>query len=226
MKGDFMVTQTSEWDTGYYSMNEEILNAVSHGFGAILSIVGTMILIGYSLLLRDEVRVFSSTIFGISAILLYTSSTLYHALTVERAKQVFRILDHCSIFLLIAGSYTPISLITIGGASGTALCVGIWCVAAVGIVFNIIGFKKILKFSALLYLAMSWAFLFAFGPVLRNMPFNGVMLLIGGGLIYSIVVIFYVMKRRRYAHSIWHLFVLGGSLLYYFCILFYVLPLK
>lgn len=209
-----------------YSLNEEILSAVSHGFGIIISIIGVIILIGYSFVYGDAVRVFASGVFGFSIITLYTSSTLYHAISFTRIKQVFRVFDHCSIFLLIAGSYTPIALITIGGAAGLALCLGIWCTAVIGILLNIFGFQKMLKFSVILYLAMSWVAVFALKAVITNMPLPGVLLLVLGGLIYSVGVIFYKMKKRPYMHGVWHFFVLGGSILHFCCILFYVLPIR
>lgn len=203
------------------SLGEEISNSISHGVGALLSIAGTVILIVKAAMSGSAINVVSASIYGASLILLYMFSTLYHSLTHEKAKHVFRIFDHCSIYLLILGSYIPITLCVIGGPVGWTLF-GINTAAAVlGIVLNAISLVRWKKFSMVLYIIMGWSIVVVFKTFLQTVELNGVILLAAGGVAYTAGIWFFGDHKHKYAHFVWHLFVLAGSILQYFCMLFY-----
>lgn len=203
------------------SLGEEIANAVSHGVGSLLSIAACVIVIVKAAFHSTAIGVVSSCIYGASLILLYTFSSLYHSLTNVKAKSVFRIFDHCSIFLLILGTYTPICLWMLKGALGwTLFGVNAFC-TVLGIVLNSINLKKFQKLSMILYILMGWSVIMSIKQVIAIVPFSGMMFLLAGGLLYTFGIIFYKMKNVKYMHFIWHLFVLGGSIVHYFFILFY-----
>lgn len=202
-----------------YTLGEEIFNSVSHGVGALLAIAGTVVLIVVSALNVGAWGVVSSAIYGGSLIILYTMSTLYHALTNEKAKYVMRIMDHVTIFLLIAGTYTPITLVPLRGALGWVLFGLIWGAAVLGIVFNSIDLERFRKISVICYVVMGWAIIFAIKPLINAMPKLSLVFLLIGGALYSLGVIFYAIKKIKYFHSIWHLFTIGGSVFHYFAIL-------
>ena len=201
-----------------YTTGEEIANAVSHGLGALFGVVATTILIVMSVLYGDPYKIVSSAIYGATLILLYVMSTLYHSFTNERVKSVFRIFDHCVIYLLIAGNYTPFTLIPLRGAGGWTLFGVIWAAAVLGIVLNAISIERFKVFSIICYMAMGWAVVFALRPLCAALSQAGLWLLVSGGLCYTIGMLFYALKKR-YAHSVWHLFVLAGSVLHFVCIL-------
>ncbi len=203
-----------------YTVGEEIFNAVSHGVGAALGIAGTVILLLHSSGAWDIV---SSAIYGASMILLFLMSCLYHALAAPKAKRVFRVFDHTSIFLLIAGTYTPFTLITLHGWIGWTLFGIVWAAAVVGIVLNAISIERFRRFSQICYIASGWCILIAFVPLWQNLALPGILLLLAGGVAYTVGVLFYRDKQHRYVHSVWHLFVLAGAILHYFDILFYVI---
>ena len=202
-----------------YTVGEEIFNSVSHGVGALLSIAGCAVLIVLCALHKGAMEVVSASIYGASLIILYTMSTLYHALTNETAKKVFQILDHNTIFLLIAGTYTPLTLCCLGGALGWTIFGIVWAAAVIGIVFSSINLNKFRKFSTFCYIAMGWGIIFAIKPLYQSVPCFSTIMLITGGVLYSLGVIFYVMKKNKYMHSVWHLFVVGGSVLHYFSVM-------
>lgn len=202
-----------------YSLGEEIFNSVSHGVGALLSIAGCVVLIVLCAVHKGAMEVVSASVYGASLIILYTMSTLYHAITNEKAKKVFRILDHDTIYLLIAGTYTPITLCILQGALGWAIFGLIWGAAIIGTVFSTINLEKFRKFSTLCYVAMGWGIIFAIKPLIENCPTITIVFLIIGGLFYSVGVFFYSKKQYKYFHSIWHLFVVAGSIFHYFSIL-------
>ncbi len=206
------------------TLGEEIANAVSHGVGALLSIAGTAVAIVYACFHSDTMGIVSASLFGFSLILLYLISALYHSLANNLAKKVFRVLDHCSIFILILGTITPVALSLIRGALGWTLFGINAGVTVVGIVFNAIDLKRWHKVSLVLYVLMGWSVLLAIRPILSKVPASGLWFLIGGGVLYTVGIIFYKMKHHRYMHYVWHLFVLGGSILHYFFVLFYALP--
>ncbi len=206
------------------SLGEEIANSISHGVGTLLSIAGTVIAIVYSCFHGDAMSIVCAALYGAGLILLYSSSTLYHALTNITAKRVFQIFDHCSIFILILSSYIPICLAYLRGAVGwTLFGINAFC-TVVGVVLNAINMKRWQKLSMVLYLIMGWSVIAVFRPVFSTMPTIGTLFFIIGGLCYTLGIIFYAIKKVRYMHYVWHLFVLAGSIFHYFPILFYILP--
>lgn len=201
------------------TVGEEISNAISHGLGSILSIIGTIILIYLGAKTKSTAAVIWGAFYGISLVILYTISCLYHALANNKGKMVFRILDHCSIFLLISGTYAPISILIIGGKIGYSLIIVNLVCAVIGIILNSINMEKWEKFSLLLYVIMGWMCLFTIKPLIESAPKDILWLLVGGGVAYTVGIIFYKLKKK-YMHFIWHLFVLAGSVLQYLFILF------
>lgn len=206
-----------------YTVGEEIANSVTHGIGALLSIAACVIMIVTAAKARSGMQVVCASIYGTCLIILFTMSTLYHALVPEKAKKVFRVFDHTSIFILIAGTYMPIVLVAIGGALGWTMFGIIWGFAILGIVLNSVSIEKFKVFSMIAYLVMGWCVLFVAKPVLNVMNVKGIVLLVLGGIAYTLGLIFYKKKDIKYMHSIWHLFVLAGAILHYFCVQFYVL---
>lgn len=209
-----------------YTLGEEIFNSVSHGVGAVLSVAALVLMTIVSVRIHSTICIVSSAIYGASLILMYMSSTMYHSLTNETAKKVFRILDHGSIFLLIAGTYTPYTLVAMKGPVGISLFCIIWALAVVGIVLNSISLKKFAVISVACYILMGWAIVFAMKPLMAAVEKTAIILLFIGGVIYTLGIIFYAMKKIKYMHSIWHLFVLAGSMFHFFSIFLYVLPLN
>lgn len=211
---------TGEKSQKRYSLGEEIFNSVSHGIGSGLSIAGTVLLIIFAAIYSNAWGVVSSAIYGASLIILYTMSTLYHAITNRRAKAFFRVMDHNTIFLLIAGTYTPITLVPLRGALGWVLFGVIWAAAVLGIVLNSVNLEKFRKPSVVCYLAMGWAVVFAVKPMLRSVNRLSLLFLLIGGAFYTFGIIFYVMKKKKYFHSVWHLFTVAGSVFHWFAVLF------
>lgn len=207
-----------------YSLGEEITNAILHGIGALLSIAALVLCVVFSSIHGNAYAVVSSCIYGSTLIVLYTMSCLYHSFKVNNAKRVFRIIDHCSIFLLIAGTYTPYTLVTLNGTLGWIMFGVIWGSAIIGIILNAINLNKYKVLSMILYVAMGWAVVFTFNPLIENLERGGVYLLLSGGIVYTIGAIFYGIGRKyKYMHSIFHFFVLAGSILHFFSILIYVI---
>lgn len=211
-------------DIPKYSLGEEIMSAVVHGVGALLSIAALILCVVFSAHNGSTTAVLSSIIYGVTLIILYTMSTLYHSLAVNNAKRVFRIIDHCSIFLLIAGTYTPYTLIALEKPLGYILFSIIWGIAIIGIILNAIDLKKYKAISFISYLVLGWIIIFAYNPLKAAVPYGGILLLVSGGIVYTVGSIFYGFgKNVRYFHSIFHLFVLAGSILHFLSILLYVL---
>lgn len=207
-----------------YTLGEELTNAISHGIGAILGIAALVLCVVFSAIHHNPTAVVASSIYGTSLIILYLMSTLYHSLKVNNAKRVFCILDHCNIFLLIAGSYTPYVLVTLKGPVGWTLFGIIWGSAILGITLNAIDLKKYRKVSVAAYIAMGWAVIFAIKPLVENLKTGGLIFLVLGGISYTVGAIFYGLGRnKRYMHSVFHFFVLLGSILQFFSIFFYVI---
>lgn len=208
----------------FYTTGEEIFNAVSHGIGSVLAIGGT----GALLALSNRHTAWIYLIYGLSMVLLYTMSTLYHAFPQAKLKHIFRVFDHASIFLLIAGSYTPFTLVLLRGSTkGPIICAVVWTAAILGVILNAFSVEKFANLSLLLYVAMGWAVVFAIGDVVRALPPAGFWLLLAGGLAYTGGIVFYVWHKKYrtpYIHGVWHLFVLAGSVLHFLCILLYVVP--
>ncbi|MFD1851461.1 PAQR family membrane homeostasis protein TrhA [Oceanobacillus bengalensis] len=211
-------------ETHTFSKGEEIANATIHGIGAALSIAGLVVLIVFASIHGTAWHVVSFTTFGTTMFLLYTSSTLVHALPKGKAKDLFEIFDHSSIYLFIAGSYTPFTLIVIQGALGWTLFGIVWGLAVAGIVFKSFFVKKYLFTSTILYVAMGWLITIGWKQIVANLHPDGVVLLVVGGLCYTIGAIFYVWRAFKYHHAVWHLFVLAGTIAHFFCVLLYLLP--
>ena len=202
-----------------YTLGEEIFNAVSHGIGALLSIAGMIVLIVIAARNHDPWAVVASSIYGASLIVLYSMSTLYHAIDSSRAKAFFRVMDHNTIFFLIAGTYTPVTLVPLRGWLGWVLIGIVWSASIVGIILNSIDLEKFRKPSVVCYILTGWVVIIAIKPMLDTVPVKALWLLLIGGFLYTFGVIFYAIKKVPYFHSIWHLFTLGGSILHYFAVL-------
>ena len=207
-----------------YSQQEELANVLTHGIGAILALSALIVLIVFSSLNGTAYHIVSSAVFGTCLLLLYTMSTLYHLVKKERIKRVFRLLDHSSIFLLIAGTYTPFTLVTLNGKWGWTLFGLVWGLAVTGIITEFATGQKYKKVSLVLYIGMGWLIIIAIKPLIDTIPLGGLTLLICGGLCYTLGIVFYIWKSLAGNHAIWHLFVLGGSMLHFFAVFFYVIP--
>jgi len=207
----------------HYSRAEEIASSLSHALGIVLGIAGLAVLAAFATLHGGTSRIVSVSIYGATLILLFTASTLYHAVPNPRAKPILRVLDHSAIFLLIAGTYTPFALISLRGPWGWSLFAIVWTLAIIGIALELRHVRNRLV-AALLYLGMGWVGIVAIKPMLANIEPGGLWLLFAGGLCYTLGVPFYLWKRLPYNHALWHLFVLAGSVLQFFSVLLYVLP--
>jgi hemolysin III len=207
-----------------YTLKEEIANSVIHGFGIILAIAGLGVLTAFSALHGTASHIVGCSVFGATLILLYTTSTLYHSIPIQRAKTVLRALDHSAIYLLIAGTYTPFSLVNLRGPWGWSLLGLIWTLAILGIVTRVLLGRKRAWLSVAFYIAMGWTVLIALEPLVANTAPGGIKLLVAGGVVYTAGTVFYLWKKLPYHHAIWHVFVLLGSICHFFAILFYVIP--
>jgi hemolysin III len=206
-----------------YRLSDMIAGAVTHNIGRLLAVIGTIVLFVKAERIHNATVTASALIFGLSMIFSYSASTLYHALARTKARHVFHILDHCMIYLLIAGTYTPLVLVTIGGKLGWTIFVIVWALAICGIVYKSLAIDKHNVASAVLYLAMGWLIVFFIVPLWHALPPTAILLLIAGGVSYTVGMIFFAFDDIRYFHSIWHLFVLGGSIFHFFLILQYVI---
>lgn len=213
-------------NTHNFSKGEEIANAITHGVGALLSIVALVVLIVFSYLYGNVWHIVSFTLFGSTMVLLYISSTLVHSFPQGKAKYVFEIFDHSSIYFFIAGSYTPFLLVIVKGWVGWTILVIIWGLSIGGTVFKSFFVRKYLFTSTFIYLLMGWSILFIWKPVTQLLSYNGLVLLVMGGIFYTVGAIFYVWRGFKYHHMVWHIFVLGGTICHFFCILFFVLSIS
>lgn len=209
-----------------YYPHEELANALSHGLGALAAIVATVLMLikASASQILTHGQLIGVTVYGISMILLFTASTLYHGATNEVQKTILNRLDHCAIYLLIAGSYTPFLMITLDTTLADVLLVVIWLLAIIGIVFKIFFIDKFPRTSLITYLLMGWLSVFVIYQLYQAAPIQLLTLLIAGGLSYSIGTIFYAINKIPYNHAIWHLFVLGGAVLHCWAIWVYVIP--
>lgn len=207
-----------------YSIAEEIAHSVTHGIGILLSIAALALMATFSALNGDSWHIVSTSIYGTTLILLYTSSTLYHGVRQPKAKALLRQFDHAAIYLLIAGTYTPFTLVTLREDLGWVLFGLVWTLAVVGMALEFIASTKLRRVSVGVYLVMGWLVVVAIKPMIANVEPGGLWLLLAGGLCYSLGVLFYIRKTMAYHHAIWHLFVLGGSVLHFLSIFFYVIP--
>ena len=201
------------------SLGEEIANSITHGTGVGLSIAALVILVVFAAKRSDAFKVVSYSIYGATMIILYLSSTLYHAFPQPRVKKFFHILDHSSIFLLIAGTYTPVMIGTIRGGWGWALFGVVWALAILGINMKIFAMGKFKLFSTLIYVLMGWMVLIAINPIKEATNPAFLRWMLTGGISYTLGVVFYARKKLPYHHPIWHLFVLGGSICHFFAML-------
>jgi len=216
------MTKTSE--DREQTRGEEIANSILHGIGAGLSVAALSILVVLASLKGDPWRIVSFSIYGAALVLLYLMSTLYHGLPYPRAKRVFRRLDHAAIYLLIAGTYTPFTLVTMRGTWGWTLFGIVWGMALAGVVFKAFFISRFEVLSTFLYVAMGWCVVVAIKPLLTALPPGALPWNICRGLAYTGGVVFYLWDRKPYFHTVWHLFVMAGSAFHFFSMLFFVLP--
>ncbi len=212
-----------------YKLGDILANAITHGVGAALAIVGAVYLIAAAI--RGSGRasawvVASCSVFAGTLILVYLCSTLYHSLVRTRARHVFQVLDHAAIYLLIAGTYTPYTLVTLRGPVGWTLFGVVWTLAVAGVIFKSFAVGRFEVASALVYLFQGWFVVVAVRPLVHALGWPGVMWLAAGGAAYTLGIVFFALDRRRYFHAAWHVFVLAGSVAHYFGILFYVVPAR
>lgn len=211
-------------NTHTYPRREEVANAITHGIGAVLSLAGLVLLIVFSSLKGTAWHVATFTIYGVSMLLLYASSTLVHSFKEGKVKDLFEFFDHSSIYIFIAGTYTPFMLVAVRGTLGWSLFGVVWGIAIFGVVFKAFFVKKFLFMSTIFYLIMGWLIVIAWGPLTAAVPFEGIVLLITGGILYSLGTVFYVWRAFPYHHAVWHLFVLAASITHFFAIILYLLP--
>jgi hemolysin III len=213
-------------ETAQYTVLEEILNSVTHGAGALVSIAGLVFLIVFSSTYGQASHIASCTVFGISLVLLYTASTLYHSFQKPNIKHVLKILDHSCIYVLIAGTYTPFMIVIVRGALGWTIFAIVWSLTILGIIFKAFFVNRFKIVSTLAYILMGWLIIFAFKPLFQTLPGSGIAWLVAGGLAYTLGTIFYAWKTLPFNHAIWHLFVLAGSVCHFMAVLFYIIPVK
>lgn len=203
---------------------EEIANTVTHGFGLLLSIVGFVFLVAMASFNGDILHIASSIVYGLSLVVLYAASTFYHGATEPRLKRILQIVDHCCIYLLIAGTYTPFTLVVLRGSFGQSLLAFVWVFAIACILLKIFFGSRFMVVSVISYLVMGWAAIFAIEPLLAALGFVPIALVVAGGLAYTLGVIFFAWKSIKHHHAIWHVFVLAGSIFHFLAIAIYVIP--
>lgn len=206
----------------HYTLGEEIANSLTHGLGALLSVAGLTLLVVFAAMEAEPMRIVGVTIFGACLVLMYLASTLYHMMSHPPVKSVFRVIDHCAIYLLIAGTYTPFLLVKIQGAWGWALFGVIWGLAVAGVAWKVASKRDKNYLSTALYVGMGWFVVVALKPAFEHIEMGGLALLLIGGLAYTGGVIFYLWERLPYNHAIWHLFVMAGSITHFFAVLYFV----
>lgn len=211
-------TSTSE-----YSNLEEIWHAITHGFGLLLSVSALTLLCVFAGQSGDGLKIASALVFGIALILMYCASTLYHAIIAPHIKAILRQLDHCAIYILIAGTYTPISLLGIKGTWGWALFGTAWSVALFGIILKISYPRRFHRLSLVLYTLLGWMVIIAIKPLMESLDILNLSLLLAGGIVYTVGILFYLWEKLHLNHAIWHFFVLGGSTFHFFVVLLLIL---
>ncbi|MED4778917.1 hemolysin III family protein, partial [Bacillus atrophaeus] len=204
-----------------FTIKEEIANAVTHGLGVLLSIPAIVYLVIFSANYGTVWDIVSFSVFGVSMLLLYLSSTLLHSIQHKKTKDILEIIDHSAIYVLIAGTYTPFLLGPLKGTLGFTMLIIVWSLALGGIVFKIFFVKRFIIVSTLVYLLMGWLMIIAVKPLYASLTGAGFGLLLLGGILYSLGTIFYIWRKIPFHHAIWHSFVLGGSAAMFFCVLFY-----
>ncbi|WP_310550324.1 PAQR family membrane homeostasis protein TrhA [Paenibacillus glufosinatiresistens] len=213
-------------NTHTYTRKEEVVNAITHGIGAVLSIAGLALLVVFASLRGTAWHVVSFSIYGTTMLLLYLNSTVVHSLKEGKVKDLFEFFDHSSIYLFIAGTYTPFLLVAIRGTLGWSLFGIIWGIAFFGVAFKAFFTKRFLFMSTIFYLAMGWLIVIAWHPLSLVVADGGMALLMAGGLLYTLGTIFYVWRGFPFHHAVWHVFVLLGSVTHFFAVLLYLLPIR
>lgn len=203
-----------------YSFFEELVNSITHGLGALLSVVALTLMV---VVANDAFEMTSAIVYGSSMVILFLASTLYHSVTHTPAKNVLKLLDHCAIYLLIAGTYTPFMLISLKGAWGYSILSVVWTLAVIGIYFKLVYKQRFPKISLVTYLAMGWLIIIAAPQMIANVATGGLILLASGGAAYSLGAVFYAFKKIPFNHAIWHVFVLAGSVCHFLAIYLYVI---
>ncbi|GJM43704.1 MAG: hemolysin III [Gemmatimonadota bacterium] len=217
------VERTSSPDEPF-SFAEEVAHSLTHGAGLLLAVAALVLLVVFASRRGTAIHVVSGAVYGTTLVLLYAASTFYHALPHGRAKRVFGILDHAAIFLLIAGTYTPFALVTLPGSWGWPVFGIIWGLAIAGVLLEAISRGRARRLQLALYLAMGWAIVVVARPLVQGLAPQGLVLLLAGGLAYTLGTVFFVWRRLPFHHAVWHVFVLGGSVCHFFAILLYVIP--
>lgn len=214
----------SEGLVARYSRREEYANIATHGLGVALSIAALIVMVAYAARHGDPYHIVSVSIFGATLIMLYLGSTLYHSVNDPKTKHVFRVIDHSCIYLLIAGSYTPFTLVSLRGHWGWPLFAATWGLALAGVMFKVFFTKRFNLLATATYLGLGWLIVVAAGPVLHHVPTGGIALLAAGGFMYTFGVVFYLWERIPYHHAIWHVMVMGGSFFHFLAVYYFVLP--
>ena len=210
----------------YYNPKEEKFNVISHAFGLVLSLIALVLLVVFSSLEGSAWHVVSFSIYGASLIVLYAASTFYHNSKTPKLRYRLNIFDHASIYILIAGTYTPFTLVVLDGWVGWTIFGVSWGLALTGVILKLFFIGKYDKISTIAYVLMGWLIVFAIKPLVQNLPIEGLMWLLGGGISYTVGAILYSIKSIKYNHAIFHVFVLFGSFCHFIAVFFYVLPIK
>jgi hemolysin III len=209
-----------------FKLREEVVHSVTHGIGIVFGIVGLFVLISHATYCGSARYIVGCSIFCATLIILYSASTLYHGIQHPAAKKIFRIADHSAIYLLIAGTYTPFTLVNLQGAWGWSLLGVAWGIALLGIILQFSPLRKYSRIRLILYLTMGWSIIVAIKPLAASVPLSVLKLIVAGGLSYTTGIVFYLWRRLPYHHAIWHLFVLAGSVLHYFAVLLAMSPAR
>ncbi len=207
----------------HFNKKEELFNSISHGSGALFAITALVLISVFAGKTGDAWKIVSGVIYGVSLVALFTASTLYHAFPKGKVKDVFEIMDHSAIFILIAGTYTPFTLVSLRGPIGWTIFGIVWGLTLVGIIYKIFFVNKFVIFSTLIYIFMGWLIVFAMAPLTQSLPSAGLFWLVLGGVLYTLGTPFYIIRKIPFHHGIWHLFVLGGSISHFITVLFYVI---
>jgi len=219
-----LVSAPSHHGSRDYTVGEEIASSVTHGIGAALAIAGLVVVVAAAALKGSAWHVASTAIYGASLVLLYLASTLYHAIRQPAAKRVLKVLDHMGIYLLIAGTYTPFTLVTLRGAWGWSIFGVIWALAILGMSAEAFWVRRPRWVSAVVYIAMGWIMIIAIRPLTASLAAPGVRLVVAGGVAYTVGTVFYLWKSVRYMHAVWHAWVVAGSVFHFLAVLRHVVP--
>lgn len=202
-------------------LREELANSLTHGFGLVLAIVGLVVLVVIAALGGDPMQIVAFSVFGVTMVVLYLASTVYHATRHPRFKRIMRFVDHAAIYLLIAGTYTPFLVLNMRDSVGWIMFAVVWGFALIGIFAKALHMDRLPLLNAIIYIIMGWICLFALKPAMEAIHPSGLLMLLAGGIAYTGGVVFYVLERLPYNHAIWHGFVMGGTALHYFAVMFF-----